>query len=168
RPYNSGRHTIAEHLWNKDNSTRDVISTRGFADVIIRPWLKFTTNISLDITNNETESYENPIVGDGYPAGRYSRGTSRTTSHTFNQLINFNKRFGVHSMDVLLGHENYNTIGTSISGLRIGQSFDDVYTFSNFITINSLSSSITESRSEGYFSRANYDFSNKYLLSASI
>jgi TonB-linked SusC/RagA family outer membrane protein len=169
RPYNSGRHSIAEHLWNKDNSGRDVVSARGFGEVIFTPWLRFTTNISLDVTNTETESYQNPIVGDGYPAGRYSKGSSRTTSHTFNQLVNFNKRFGgKHTIDVLLGHENYNTLTTGMSGLRIGQSFDDIYVFSNFITINSLSSSITESRSEGYFARANYDFANKYLVSASI
>jgi TonB-linked SusC/RagA family outer membrane protein len=168
RPYNSGRHSIAEHLWNKDNSQRDVLSARGYAEVIFKPWLKFTTNISMDVTNTETESYENPIVGDGYPAGRYSRGASRSTSHTFNQLVNFSKKFGNHTVDVLLGHENYNNISTGLSGLRIGQSFDDIYVFSNFITINSLNSSVTENRSEGYFARANYDFANKYLLSASI
>ncbi|MEO5948153.1 MAG: SusC/RagA family TonB-linked outer membrane protein [Chitinophagaceae bacterium] len=169
RPYNSGRHSIAEHLWNKDNDTRDVLSARGYGELTFRPWLKFTTNISMDVTNNESEGYQNPIVGDGYPSGRYNRGTSRTTSHTFNQLINFNKRFGGrHTVDALVGHENYNTITTGLSGLRIGQSFDDIFVFSNFITINSLSSSITESRSEGYFSRVNYDYGNKYLLSASI
>lgn len=168
RPYNSGRHSIAEHLMNKDNDARDVISARGFADVIFTPWLKFTTNISMDATNNESENYENPLVGDGYPSGRYSRGATRSTSHTFNQLVNFNKKFGVHTVDALLGHENYNNIQTGVSGMRIGQSFDDIYVFSNFITINSLTSSVTESRSEGYFSRVNYDYDNKYLLSGSI
>ncbi len=169
RPYNSGRHAIAEHLWNLDNDTRDVVSARAFGEVIFTPWLKLTTNISTDITNNEGEGYENPTVGDGYPAGRYSRSTSRATSYTFNQLLNFNRRFGTaHAVDFLLGHENYNYKSTGISGLRIGQSFENVYTFSNFITINSLGSSLTESRSEGYFSRLNYDYANKYLLSASL
>ena len=169
RPYNSGRHSIAEHLWNKDNNLRDVISARGYGEVTFTPWLKFTTNISFDVTNNEVEEYQNPIVGDGYPAGRYSRDAARTSSHTFNQLLNFNRRFnGLHTVDVLLGHENYNIIATGINGMRIGQSFDDIYVYSNFITINSLNSSISESRSEGYFARANYDFSNKYLISASI
>jgi TonB-linked SusC/RagA family outer membrane protein len=168
RPFNSGRHSIAEHLLNRDNDLRDVISARTYGEVIFAPWLKFTTNISFDVTNNESESYENPLVGDGFPSGRYSRGQSRSTSHTFNQLLNLNKKFGYHSLDVLLGHENYNNLQTGITGMRIGQSFDDIYVYSNFITINSLNSSVTENRSEGYFSRVNYDFANKYLLSASI
>lgn len=168
RPFNSGRHSIAEHLMNRDNSLRDALSARTYGEITFTPWLKFTTNISLDVTNIETESYENPLVGDGFPSGRYSRGQSRETSHTFNQLINFNKKFGYHTLDVLLGHENYNNLATGLGGMRIGQSFDDIYVYSNFITINSLTSSVTENRTEGYFSRVNYDFANKYLLSASI
>ncbi|RYY69937.1 MAG: SusC/RagA family TonB-linked outer membrane protein [Chitinophagaceae bacterium] len=169
RPYNSGRHTIAEHLWNLDNDVRDVISARGFGEITFAPWLTFTTNISADITNNENEAYQNPIVGDGYPAGRYSRGSSRVTSYTFNQLLNFNKRFAsAHNVDVLLGHENYDYKTTGISGLRIGQAFENVYQFSNFGTINSLSSAFSASRSEGFFSRLNYDYNGKYLVSASL
>jgi TonB-linked SusC/RagA family outer membrane protein len=169
RPYNSGRHTIAEHLWNLDNDVRDVISARGYGEIIFAPWLSLTTNISTDITNNESETYQNPIVGDGYPAGRYSRGTSRVTSYTFNQLLNFKKQFAsVHNVDLLLGHENYDYKATGISGMRIGQSFENIYQFSNFITINSLGSSFSESRSEGYFSRLNYDYAGRYLFSASL
>lgn len=168
RPFNSGRHSIAEHLLNKDNSLRDALSARTYGEVIFTPWLKFTTNISLDVTNTETEGYENPFVGDGYPSGRYSRGQSRSTSHTFNQLLNFSKKFGYNTFDVLVGHENYNNLSTGLSGMRIGQSFDDIYVYSNFITINSLNSSVSENRSEGYFSRVNYDYANKYLLSASF
>lgn len=167
RPYNSGRHSIAEHLWNKDNNVRDVLSARAYADVIFTPWLKFTTNISMDVTNVDALSYENPRVGDGYPSGRFSRESSKETSHTFNQLLNFNKKFGAHSIDALLGHENYEYNNAGIDGMRIGQSFDDRYVYSNFGTINSLSSTLEESRTEGFLSRINYDYDNRYLLSVS-
>lgn len=168
RPYNSGRHSIAEHLWNRDNSIRDVISARAYADVIFTPWLKLTTNISTDITNINGESYENPKVGDGYPSGRFSLETERFGSYTFNQILNFNKKIGYHNIDAIAGHENYQyrTIGTD--GMRIGQSFDDIYVYDNFGTINSLSSSISENRMEAYLSRVNYDYNDKYLFSASF
>lgn len=168
RPYNSGRHSIAEHLWNKDNDVRDVISARGYADVVFTPWLKFTTNITLDVTNTDGESYENPKVGDGYPSGRYSRTTSKVTSHTFNQLVNFNKRFGAHNVDAIVGHENYGYKSTGTSGMRIGENFADLYVYSNFGTINSLSSSISENRTEAFLSRVQYDYNDKYLVSGSL
>lgn len=168
RPYNSGRHSIAEHLWNKDNDVRDVLSARGYADVVFTPWLKFTTNITLDVTNTDGESYENPKVGDGYPSGRYSRTTSKVTSHTFNQLVNFNKRFGAHNVDAIVGHENYGYKSTGTSGMRIGENFADLYVYSNFGTINSLSSSISENRTEAFLSRVQYDYNDKYLVSGSL
>lgn len=168
RPYNSGRHSIAEHLWNKDNDVRDVLSARVYADVMFTPWLKFTTNITMDVTNTDGESYENPRVGDGYPSGRYSRNTLKETSYTLNQLVNFNKRFGVHSIDAIIGHENYRYKNTTTSGMRIGESFSDLYVYSNFQTINSLSSNIGENTTEGFFSRVQYDYDDKYLVSASL
>lgn len=168
RPYNTGRHAIAEHLWNLDNDVRDVLSARAFAEVIFTPWLKATTNISMDVTNTTGESYENPTVGDGYPSGRYSMSWSKTTSYTFNQLLNFNKKFGSHTIDAVAGHENYNYKNRGTSGMRIGQSFEDIYMYSNFITINSLSSSLSDARTEGFLSRVNYDYQNKYMLSGSI
>lgn len=168
RPYNSGRHTIAEHLWNRDNDVRDAISARGLVEIIATPWLTFSSNISFDVTNNDNQGYENPRVGDGYPSGRFSIDTYKRTSYTFNQLANLNRKFGFHNVDLLLGHENYDYNYTSTGGMRIGQSFDDIYVYSNFGTINSLSSSITQARTEGWFSRLMYDYNDKYLLSASL
>lgn len=168
RPYNSGRHSIAEHLWNLDGNIRDVISARAYGEVTFTPWLKFTTNISADITSVDGKAYQNPRVGDGYPSGRFSRESSKTTSYTFNQLLNFNKSFDRHSVDVLLGHENYDYHTEGIDGMRIGQSFDGIFVYSNFGTINSLTSSITKARTEGFFSRINYDYDGKYLISGSV
>ena len=169
RPYNSGRHTIAEHLWNLEDNVRDAVSARAYAEVTFKPWLKFTTNISMDITNSDGQSYQNPRVGDGYPSGRFSRFSSKTTSYTFNQLLNFSKTFaGRHTVDALVGHENYEYDTKDIDGMRIGQSFEGIYVYSNFGTINSLSSSLAGAKTEGYFSRINYDFDNRYMLSASL
>lgn len=168
RPYNSGRHSIAEHLWNKNNDLRDVLSARTYADVVFTPWLKFTANATIDVTNTDGESYENPRVGDGYPSGRYSRDNTKVTSFTINQLVNFNKKFGAHSVDAIVGHENYKYKTTGTSGMRIGESFADVYAYSNFITINSLSSSQGENATEAFLSRVQYDYDDKYLVSASL
>lgn len=167
RPYNSGRHSIAEHLWNLDNQVRDVLSARAYGDVNFTSWLKFTTNISMDVTNVDGVSYQNPLVGDGYPSGRLSRESSKTTSYTFNQLLNFSKKFNGHNIEALVGHENYKYESVGIDGMRIGQSFDNLYVYDNFLTINDLSSSISEAATEAYLSRINYDYDGKYLVSLS-
>jgi TonB-linked SusC/RagA family outer membrane protein len=168
RPYNSGRHSIAEHLWNQDNDVRDALSARVYADVIFTPWLKFTTNVSMDATNTDGLSYENPRIGDGYPGGRLSRSSSKETSYTLNQIMNFNKSFGEHHVDAIVGHENYRYKSTGIGGMRTVEAFSGLFVYSNFGTISSLTSSIAENNTEGFFSRVQYDYNDKYLLSGSL
>ncbi len=54
-----------------------------------------------------------------------------------------------------------------MSGLAIEQTAEGIYEFDNFASITRLSGSTTNKTIEGYFVRANYNFDNKYYLSAS-
>ncbi len=66
-----GRHVIEETKLNIQSLfKRNTISGRSYGSIIFTPWLKFTTNISIDITDYNASSYENTKVGDGAPAGR--------------------------------------------------------------------------------------------------
>ncbi|MGK6351681.1 SusC/RagA family TonB-linked outer membrane protein [Parapedobacter sp. DT-150] len=169
RPYNGGRHAIAENLWNIDRSTRDYIGARTYIDLNILPWLTLTSNLTADIYNVRDEGYENTIVGDGAPAGRYNQEWEKSRRITFNQLANINKTFnGDHNVNATLGHESVKFIEDGISGMRQGQGFEGFLTFSNFIDINSLSSDLDEYRIEGYFGRVNYDYKGRYYLSGMI
>lgn len=168
RPFNSGRHAIAENLWNLNLSTRDFLGGRGYVDVNIRPWLTFNTTMSIDLRNIREEGYDNTIVGDGAPAGRYSQVWSRMMQYTFFQLLRANKQFGDHTLAGTLGHEAVSFRNENISGMRQGQGFENFYTFTNFTDINTLTSGLGEYALESYFLLANYDYKNRYYLSGSV
>lgn len=169
RPFNSGRHAIAENLWNIDASSRDFMGARAYVEVDVLPWLKFSTNLSPEITNSRYEDYQNTIVGDGAPAGRYAQEWSRRFGYTFNQLIDLNHRFGGdHNVGATLGHENVSSTSEGVTGRRTGEGFANFYTFSNFADILTLSSSLSEYAVESYFSRLNYNYQSKYYLSGSV
>ena len=168
RPYNSGRHAIAENLWNLDARTRDFVGGRGYVDVNILPWLTFNTTLSFDLRNQRQEGYQNTIVGDGAPAGRYSQDWDRRLQWTFFQLLQANKTFGDHTVSGTLGHESVDYRNETVNGLRQGEGFQNFYTYTNFTDINSLASGLGEYSLESYFLRANYDFKNKYYLSGSV
>lgn len=167
RPYNTGRHTIAENLWNLDYLKRNIISARTYGELIFTDYLRFTTNISADIQDAFDMGYENTQVGDGAPAGRASRGYNKSISYTFNQLLNFSKRFGDHNVTALVGHENYDQTTNAVSGSKQGQIVDGITELPNFATINSTSSSENYHRIESYLSRFGYDFGGKYFVTAS-
>lgn len=168
RPFNSGRHAIAENLWNLDAYTRDFIGGRGYVEFDILPWMTFHSTLAVDLRNQREEAYQNTIVGDGAPAGRYSQAWNRRLQWTFYQYLNLNKSFGLHNLSGTLGHESVNYKNENISGLRQGEGFQNFYTFTNFTDINSLTSGLGEYAMESYFARANYDFDHKYYLSASV
>lgn len=168
RPYNSGRHAIAENLWNLDETTRDFIGARAYFDVKPFSWLTLSASFSPEITNNRSVDYQNTIVGDGAPAGRYAQGWNRRLGYTFNQTANITHSFVNHNINVLLGHENYSNTYNSISGRRTGEGFAEFYTFGNFADVLTLSSSLTEFAVESYFSRLSYNYDNRYYISGSL
>src|SRR5690606_22234333 len=144
---------------------RNTISARSYGSLIFTPWLKLTANIAVDLTDYNASTYENTKVGDGAPAGRASKANQKTISYTFNQVLDFNKRFGIHNVGATLGHENYDYTFSSLNGSRQGQVLEGSVEFPNFATINSLSSSTSEHRIESYFGRLMYDFDGKYFAS---
>jgi TonB-linked SusC/RagA family outer membrane protein len=164
---NPGRHVIEEMLLNENSFKRNALNGRTFAEISFLQNFKFTTNVSIDISNYRASNYENKIVGDGAPAGRATKTNTTTTSITLNQLLNYNKTFGNHNLDLLAGHENYDFTYEYLTGQRQQQAFDGITELRNFTTTNELFSYIDKDRIESYFGRANYTYNNKLFLSAS-
>jgi TonB-linked SusC/RagA family outer membrane protein len=159
-----GRHTIAENELSIEYFKRGVLNTRTYAEFKIMDGLKFTTNFAVDVNNRTDWNFQNKIIGDGAPAGRLTKDNNTTTTYTFNQLLNFNKKFGDHNIDVLVGHENYNLNDNGLSGTRQGQIVDGNIELTNFTTTTNLSSYDDNYKIESYFANVRYDFQNKYFV----
>lgn len=169
RPVNQGRHAVYENILNKANWKRNILSGRGYAEVIFLPELRGTVNISTDIQNYDQANYENPIVGDGAPAGRSSRTLNKVNSYTFNQLLNYNRKFGIHNVSGMVGHENYSYKYNYLTGMKIDQGFSDGNTeWPNFASVSNLTSQEDNATIESYLSKVAYDYDSKYFLTASL
>lgn len=83
-------------------------------------------------------------------------------------MLNYNRKFGKHNVDVLAGHESFNQFSQNLNGFKQGQSLTGNTELGNFTTINSLGSSVDRYRIESYFSRLSYDFDGRFLLTASV
>lgn len=162
-----GRHVVAETNWNDDLFKRNVIGARTYLDLMFLDGFKFTINLAADVTAYNASGFENKIVGDGAPAGRGEKVNTTTTGYTVNQLLNYSKTFDVHSVEALLGHENYDYTYDYFRGFRQGQIVDGNTELVNFTTTNSLTSYQDKYRTEGYFTRVSYNYNQKYFISAS-
>lgn len=168
RPKFSGRHAIAENLWNQSNSSRDFIGARAYVDFQIMPWLKANVTLAPEITNSRSVGYENTRVGDGAPSGRYNQEWVRGYGYTLFQTLTLDKTWGDHYVNALIGHENVESINSDIYGMRQGQGFENFYTFTNFSSLNTLSSGLAERAMESVFFRGSYDYKNRYYATASF
>jgi len=169
RPTLVGRHTIAETLYNSDVTKQNNISTRYYADFIIMDGLVAKLNYGLDVQDYINKEYENNIVGDGAPSGRYSELRYRRTVENFAQLLTYNKRLdGGHNFDVTLGHESFSRHYTNNSGMKNTQTASGIFEFDNFSQVSDLAGYSSDKTTEGYFARANYNYNDRYYISGSI
>ena len=151
-----------------DGYLRQTINIKGYADLSLAKGLKLTLNAGLG--SNMYRSWNGGYVYEQKGnAGTSSKNTSGTTTWTFQQLLNYHKSVGKHNFDLLAGHESYqyayDYLSTSMKTQTIiGGNFE----YANFTEVNALPYSYTNNyRVEGYLSRLNYDFNEKYFLSAS-
>ncbi len=165
---NPGRHIVAELDYNNSETITNNLSNRTFVDFNITEGLRFSVQYAIDMDNYKYEEFENPIVGDGAPTGRYSELRYIRTTQNFNQLLSYQKSFAnLHHMDVLFGHESFSRNYTNVDAMMSQLIVAGINEFDNYVTPTSLSGYTSDKRTEGYFGRLNYNYNGKYYFSTS-
>ena len=168
RPTNQGRHAIQELILNRELQQNNTYGIRLFGDYEIIEGLTLKVNYGRDLTDFFSSQYENPIIGDAQPVGRLDQRRARLDVETFNQIITYQKSFGFHNLDLTAGHESYETSTSDLDGLATIQAASGIYEFANFSNIVDLDGATFDRSLESYFFRGNYNFNDKYYLSASV
>ncbi|HIY37297.1 MAG TPA: SusC/RagA family TonB-linked outer membrane protein, partial [Candidatus Paraprevotella stercorigallinarum] len=92
---------------------------------------------------------------------------TRMQSYTFNQILTWDRSFGLHSFNVMAGHEfyayQYEYLNAAKSNL-----VDGILELRPGTTITSADSYTDKYRIESWFGRFNYNFDEKYYFDASI
>ena len=130
--------------------------------------LKLSLNFGADYRSQLQKSYMNMYHGNQANAGGLlMKYNTRMQSFTFNQLLTWNRSFGLHNFDLLAGHEYYDykyeyllagktNLVDGILELRPGTTLYDADSYTN------------KYRIESWLGRFNYNFDEKYYLSASL
>ena len=163
----AGRHILQETLLNSTLIKRNALSARTYGEITFLKDFKFTQNLGVDINNYMLGDYQNKIVGDGAPGGRARNTSTTTTTYTIEQLLNYNKVLGDHTIGVLVGHNNYDYAYKYLTGARNTQILDGNSELINFATTSDLQSYLQDYRKEAVFTRLNYDYKAKYFLTGS-
>ena len=130
--------------------------------------LKLSVNFGMDYRTMNQMNYMNMYHGNQANAGGliYKYNT-RMQSYTFNQILTWDRSFGLHNFNVMAGHEfyayQYEYLNAAKSNL-----VDGILELRPGTTITSADSYTDKYRIESWFGRFNYNFDEKYYFDASI
>ena len=169
RPLFTGRNIAAETIYNDNSVRRNAIIVNTNLEATFLKNFKFSTTFSGNLGNYRSSVIDNAIIGDAIGAGRISRVNSMTAYLNFNQLLNYNKKFGKHSVKALLGHESYISYYDYMSGARRNQAVNTEGSgvLDNYTTVTGLGSYDRFYKTEGYLSKFDYSYDSKYIASVS-
>lgn len=168
RPYAGNSNLGASLVLDERGAKVDNVSTRTFAEIAIANGLTFRTNLSMDYTGSYRTTYQNPQYGDAAPYGRITKRYDRSMGMTWNQLLTYNRDFGMNSIDVLAGHESYLYRFNRLSATRINFPFPGLTELAGASTGEGSTSYEDNDRIESYLGRINYDYADRYYLTASV
>lgn len=164
-----GRHVYYETLLNDNLSKRNNVGGRGYLEIRFLKDFTFTPSINIDIRNNRADVFWSPLVGDGVSYAGYGANTGTTTrSYTFNQILNYNKTIGKNAFALTLGHENYDYNASNFSVSRAGIVALGIKDLGNFVSILGAGGVTNREAIESYFSKATYNYDEKYFIEGSL
>ncbi len=147
-----------------------LISGQIYADVTPFEGFKLTANVAFLEQNSRGNSLSSRYGGSDVTIDG-ATGVSHSRYSTINQqyLANYSRTIGLHSLAALAGFEQYSVISQSLSGT-------DTHLYNPFIgelnnagqtSDRTVSSSTGKYMTQGFLGRVQYDYGNKYFLSAS-
>ena len=130
--------------------------------------LKLSVNFGMDYRNQSQKSYMNMYHGNQAAAGGLlMKYNTRMQSYTFNQLLTWNRSFGLHNFDILAGHEFY---AYKYEYLSAGKTnlVDGILELRPGTTLYNADSYTDNYRIESWLGRFNYNYDEKYYFDASF
>ena len=157
-----------KYLNTSDNlSGRTFVEFGGLKEGAIQG-LKLAVNFGFDLVASKAKTYYNPYFGNAKSMnGLAEIADGRTFSYTFNQLLTWDRYFGDFHVDLLAGHEAYSYNYQYLMGYKSGYPFGNLYELAPATTLQDANSYTDNYRIESFLTRANFDFADKYYVSAS-
>ncbi len=168
RNWMSMSNPMSDLLYNTEEYKMDIFNGKWFAEIAPVKGLKLTASFGTHIDNTRYHNIGNASYGQSASYGGTAyQDQSRVFSFNQQYLANYNVAFGDNHFDLTAGYEayNYNSENVYASGQNLYKPGD--FTINNTIDQKRGGGSYGEYATRGFFGRLNYDYAEKYYVSAS-
>ncbi|SEN01404.1 TonB-linked outer membrane protein, SusC/RagA family [bacterium A37T11] len=169
RPYGSNANLLGSLALDDRNTQDGNVNANTFIEAKIIKNLTFKTSLGGNYFNSYQTEYQNSQFGDAASIGGQSvKSSVRRLSFTFNQVLTYDNQLGQQHITALVGHENYQFKQNFVSATKAGFPFPGTSELTSAANITGANSYVQSLRIEGFFSRVNYSFKDRYLFSGSF
>ncbi len=169
RNYIVNMNPYATTLKNTQTNESHVVGARAFASIDFLKNFNFTYNVGYDLQADNHLRYGWEVGGDDYAHnGSISNGMRFNTTITHQQLLSWKKNLGKHSIDLMVGHESSDFLSKMMAGYKTNVVISEKVFLSNATKYGYLAGYNDDYQTEGFLSRLNYGYAEKYFLNASF
>ena len=164
----SGRHLIWESEKNKYSNDANTLQGNAYMNISFLRDFTFSLKGNLSLRDTKIRQYGNSEIGAYKDIGYISHTGQKYTEYTWQQILSWNHQFGKHFVEWMGGHENYDYKINYDCTQKQDENFPGVDELSNFTTTIKSDGYKDTYRTEGYFTRARYDYNETYFAEASF
>lgn len=162
RKFGMGINPAGAVLVDKENQKQHEVDAKGSFEFKLYDGLKATVNIGVHYLNNVASQLTNKWYGDAAGLGRIYQSSSNNLSIFAQQLIEYNKVFGDHTVRVLGGHETQFYIASGQYGYKSNLASGSSLLLGNAVKISDASGSSNQFTMDSYVASATYMYKERY------
>lgn len=168
RPFMQNANPIGNNRYNDEDSHGNQLNATFSADFTFTDFLKASVSSNVNWGQTQASTYQNCYYGPSMGVNGQLTKSVQTGFRTNNvQTITYFDTFGLHSVNVMAGHEYYKTTTEYLGAQAQGGYSPDILEINAFAKKTTSNSYKTVYNVEGYFGRAQYEYDGKYFASAS-
>lgn len=164
----NGHHLLWESEKNKLWNTANTLQGNAYADVSFLRDFTFSLKGNISLRNTEDREYGNAEIGSYKGTGFISKIGQKYKEYTLQEMLTWRRSFGKHFVEWMVGHENYDYKLNFDETHKKNENFPGVDELSNFTTTTYNEGYTDTYRTEGYFTRARYDYNDTYFAEVSF
>jgi TonB-linked SusC/RagA family outer membrane protein len=155
---------VATTYLDPKTNKRLSVDLNTYALVKLAPGFSYKSSFGINRYLFNKQDHDNREFGFATNVGgRTTRQSDLTTSYTWNNMLNYEKKFGDHSFSLMASYEAYRYKLESFSASKTGFPFGGLIELNNAATNESTTGSTIDETLLSYLGRLQYNYKEKYF-----
>lgn len=151
---------------DKSKQTANALDIKSYFEVKLYDGLKFTANIGANYYNILASDLTNKYYGDAAGVGRITQESVNQFAFDAQEMLEYNKTFGDHTIRVMAGHENYLYQTNYVYGSKSYMADGSSISLSNAIVMTNTGGNTNRFALDSYFASLMYSYNDRYVVTA--